>query len=383
MRSPSVFSLFWLFGLLNNILYVVILSAAVDLVGATIPKSTVLLADILPSLIIKVSSPFFIHKLSYNKRIYLIISLSFSGVFFVTFPFLFWRILGIILASSSSGLGEVTFLQLTHFYGKNSLQGWSSGTGGAGIFGSFAYLFFTTILRFEVKTALLLFSFLPFGFLFYFTLPGVLGSQSAQNHSGENYEETYEIDLAKFSHFQKTLKRIKALVFPYMVPLTSVYFFEYLINQAVSPTLLFDIETSPFSKFRDIYVTYGTFYQLGVFVSRSSSSFVRVHNLYIPSILQALNLVILLIQSIYSFIPNVYIVIAIIFYEGLLGGASYVNTFMNVTESLEGEEREFALGAVTVSDSFGILIAALIGLWLEPQLCAFQVDHGKDWCRLE
>lgn len=46
------------------------------------------------------------------------------------------KIFGIVLASTSSGLGELTFLQLTHFFGEWSLPAFSSGTGGAGLVGS-------------------------------------------------------------------------------------------------------------------------------------------------------------------------------------------------------------------------------------------------------
>ena len=42
---------------------------------------------------------------------------------------------------------------------------------------------------------------------------------------------------------------------------------------------------------------------------------------------------------------------------------------------------EFALAAVSVSDSAGIMLAGVLGLWLEPALCAWQVSSGRDACR--
>lgn len=45
------------------------------------------------------------------------------------------------------------------------------------------------------------------------------------------------------------------------------------------------------------------------------------------------------------------------------------------------EDREFSLGAVTVSDSAGICIAGVLGMALEVGLCSWQVQHGKEWCR--
>ena len=71
----------------------------------------------------------------------------------------------------------------------------------------------------------------------------------------------------------------------------------------------------------------------------------------------------------------------VIFWEGLLGGAVYVNTFAKVGEGREGEEREWSLGAVTVSDSGGICVAGFAAMGIEKGVCAWQVERGRDWCR--
>lgn len=378
MNAKSAFLSFWLFGLLNNVLYVVILSAAADLVGPLVPKATVLLADILPSFLIKLTAPFFIHLIPYNTRIVLLIALSLSGMLLVTLNAIEWKLFGICLASLSSGLGELTFLQLTHFYEESSLHGWSSGTGGAGLIGSGLFLMMTTILKVNVQTTLLLFSVFPLGFLHYFRLPKVQSYEGIQDEE----QNTSSLPVAIQSHFRFTMQRLRKLFLPFMIPLSTVYLAEYLINQSVSPTLLFPIDETPFTKYRDIYVTYGTLYQLGVFISRSSAPFVRIYKLYIPSSLQCINFVILVIQSLSNFIPSVYIVMFIVLYEGLLGGAAYVNTFMLILETVPEDEREFSLGATSLSDSGGIVVSALIGLWLEPTLCRYQVNHGRDWCTM-
>ena len=165
-----------------------------------------------------------------------------------------------------------------------------------------------------------------------------------------------------------------------MLPLLLVYIAEYTINQGVSPTLLFPLPSTPFHHYRAFYPTYNAIYQSGVFISRSSTPFVRIHHLYLPSLLQCVNLAILILQSLFDFIPSVYIVFAIIFWEGLLGGAVYVNTFAEISDKVRQEEREFSLGAVTVSDSAGICVAGFVGMVLEVGLCGWQVRRGRDWC---
>ncbi|KAJ8119523.1 hypothetical protein O1611_g10595 [Lasiodiplodia mahajangana] len=44
-------------------------------------------------------------------------------------------------------------------------------------------------------------------------------------------------------------------------------------------------------------------------------------------------------------------------------------------------EREFSLGATSVSDSAGICIAGFVSMAMEVWLCNYQVQHGRDWCK--
>lgn len=82
------------------------------------------------------------------------------------------------------------------------------------------------------------------------------------------------------------------------------------------------------------------------------------------------------------YLPNIYWNWLVVFWEGLLGGAVYVNTFAEIADKVPLDEREFSLSAVTVSDSGGIAIAGFIGLWLEGALCRYQVRDGREWCTL-
>lgn len=410
--SKRVFISFLGFGLLNNILYVVILSAAVDIVGYSIPKAVVLLADIMPSLSIKLLAPFFIHKLPYETRIWVLVFFSFFGMLLVSFSKMdstVAKILGISMASLSSGMGEVSFLQLTHYYDeKKSIGGFSMGTGGAGILGSFFFLLMTNIIGMSSQVALTSFAVVPFGFpiIFFFLLPKNDANMMYESLDQENLlqlstemviqqenqilalsSQHVKTNWARFKqHFNNTVNLIIPLLKPYMIPLCSVYFAEYTINQGVAPTILFPLKDLPkwlFKHYRDIYVVYGFVYQLGVFISRSSLTFgFQFQNLYVLSLLQLLNLGIAVYQSLYDFpFSNIFPVIILIFYEGLLGGLLYVNTFMSVSQKVNPNLREFSMACVGMSDSFGIMVAGFLNVWLEKSLCDKQVSRGKDWCK--
>lgn len=148
-------------------LYVVILTAALDLVGPNLPKGVVLLADIIPSLVMKLCAPYCIHVVPYAVRVLLFIALSTGGMLLValTPPYtdggtVTVKMAGVVLASISSGLGELSFVGLTHFYGPFSLAAWGSGTGGAGLVGAGAYALATS-LGFGITNTMLASSFLP------------------------------------------------------------------------------------------------------------------------------------------------------------------------------------------------------------------------------
>jgi CLN3 protein len=147
---------------------VIILSAALDLVGPNVPKGVVLLADVIPSFLTKLCAPYFIHAVPYNVRIVIFVGLSACGMLFIALTpghtdggTISTKMAGVIIASLSSGGGELSFLALTHFYGPLSLAAWGSGTGGAGLIGAGAYALATTTLGFSVKATLLASACLP------------------------------------------------------------------------------------------------------------------------------------------------------------------------------------------------------------------------------
>jgi battenin len=404
----------------NNILYVIILTAALDLVGPSIPKGTVLLASIIPGLATKVVVPYFIHLIPYSPRIAIFAALSTCGMLAVALSppstsaeSIAAKVAGIILANISSSAGEVNFLSLTHFYGPFSLASWGSGTGGAGLIGAGAYALATTALGISVKATLLTSALLPAIMLisFFTLLPRGPLKTARRNevvyqglaHGMDEVEDRETAGLLDrcgetaahpnhlpqqspwikkyLSGLSMKLLRARTLVVPYMIPLFLVYLAEYTINQGVAPTLLFPLKESPFKRYRAFYPTYGALYQLGVFISRSSLALFRINTLYIPSFLQVANLALLTAQALVWFLPNVYFVFIIVFWEGLLGGLVYVSTYAAVREDIPEEEREFSLGAVSVSDSAGICLAGFLGVAMESGLCSWQVQHGRDWCR--
>ncbi|KAK0561837.1 battenin CLN3 protein [Tilletia horrida] len=199
---------FFLFGTLNNISYVIILTAALELMPKGVPTGVVAFANIFPALCAKAIFPYFLKgEVKYRLRIWSCSILTFAGMMvriyqiwqasagmtrltfllsllpssfsdttqtIAWFESAFLRLVGISIASFCSGLGELTYLQLATRYSGSARSvrakgaggnaagegvGWfASGTGAAGFLGASAWW---AVRPLGVKGGLSLCSLLP------------------------------------------------------------------------------------------------------------------------------------------------------------------------------------------------------------------------------
>ncbi|ESK92301.1 hypothetical protein Moror_4699 [Moniliophthora roreri MCA 2997] len=434
---------FFLFGLINNVLYVIILSAALDLVPPSTPKGIIAFCNIAPALVAKVGWPYFLKgRIRYVKRLVGCCALSSIGMLVVAFfDSLFARLFGICLASFSSGLGELTFLQLSTTYAPPSIAGHSigyfaSGTGAAGLVGAFLWW---ELRGFGVRVGVGLSSVLPLiiPLTYFFLLPSndsflytsipsldeEYGISSAAATLPYTPLATNEDELGEEGRTPLELKRnvalsisdkwhlVKPLLAKYMLPLFCVYLFEYTINQGIAPTLLYPVPAADdyplLSKIihsvRDYYPLWQLVYQTTVFLSRSSITLgippLPERLLPLPAIVQGFILLTLMFESARGFFSedteglSIILVFFLISLEGTCGGLAYVNTFYRInqerpdpttaTHDLERikQEREFRIGSIGFADSSGILLAALVAVPTELTLCKAQVNRGKLLCK--
>lgn len=110
-------------------------------------------------------------------------------------------------------------------------------------------------------------------------------------------------------------------------------------------------------------------YQIGVFVSRSSGNLLSFHNIWWMSIWQFFNIFYFISEVLYSPTPSIWITFLITFWVGLLGGFAYVNTFYRMMKEIPSPRQNFALGAVTVAESIGIVLAGFVTIPVHDFLC--------------
>lgn len=360
---------YWLLGLTNNYGYVVMLTAADDIIRDSRPSEpthgprnckymstgAILLADIIPALTVKLLAPYF--PFFVNLRM-LIITLSAAGGFIIVAfsESITISIMGVALTSFCSGLGEVTLLQYSTFHDKNVISSWSSGTGGAGVIGAVSYTLLTAM---GLKQTLLVMLVVPLTMAISFWI--ILPSPNTENikHLEIQRQVNSEEVERPLDALSKKLKLVPGLL-KYMIPLGTVYIFEYFINQGTFELIKINNDfVSVDKQYHWLQVTY----QVGVFISRSSVNIFHIKNIWVLSVLQLLNVAIYTTEAIFIYIPYFWIVIAFTLWEGLLGGAAYVNTFYRVSSEVREEDKQFSMATTSFADSIGITIAGLLAIF--------------------
>ena len=367
--SKMVFIHFWFLGFCNSIPFLMMLSAAHDFLK-TEEKTLinrdnfndrydcnehstglVLIIDVIPGTLTKFIVPFFVHKLEYWQRI--LITMTAASVSFLIIGNADHEIkglvfTGIIFASFATSFGEMTILSLSTFYSsKLSLAGYASGTGASGFVSTFIYAFLTSIGMTPSSTILLMLIvpvLMGFNFMM---LPPYRYDFSKVNKDDEsaikeangndiplqvldeprteldNNEKDVIISMDKKDFKFKDKIFLLRHLLKYMIPLFLVYYSEYLINQGLFELLYFrDNDIVPDHSLQ--YRWYNVIFRFGVFVARSSIRFIQIKWIAVFPIGQILNLIILLTQVLFGYIPYIWIVFIIIYIEGLIGGASYV-----------------------------------------------------------
>jgi len=429
-----IFAPFWILGLLNNASYVIMLAAAKSISeGGT---ALVFIANVIPSLTIKLSAPYWFDKIPYVVRMKiatLCMMMSFGLV--ASSHRLPWQLVGVMFASAQGGLGEASLLALagkTDAASKDHtnanqqdeqkeekgrcLTSFSSGTGFAGVFGFFWKWFWDDWLGLSLSKTL----WLAMGlagcywstFLYVINFQELQhryeqyrfqdqGEESCDTKSGtencddsnretdltlaldefenEAEDKTVVMEISDMSFLQRF--QLVLRLWPYMVPLFAVYVAEYALQSGTWTAIGFPVTDV---KSRDTFFEFSNWmYQAGVFLSRSSGAIFTapMSLLWLMPMLQIANV------GIYWFIAasqgnnaiglNFFhsppFLYSGAFCTGLLGGAVYIHGYLRICQDLPLEHREFSLSATSVAEGLGILAADFLGLVI--QACLYRINN--------
>jgi battenin len=445
-EDPGVLSLtltFWLLGLFNNASYVIMIASAKTISeGGT---GMVFLANIVPSMLIKLTAPYWFDYVSYERRMLvafacMVCSLGMVAASEATVG----KLAGVLLGSIQGGLGEASLLAAAgkcDMTGRGRcITGFASGTGFAGIFGFLWKFVLNEWMACSMATTLWLaqsIAVLYIGIFWKYLHPHLVGTGGAMysqiedeqlplditpchdhpsslnceteedninsstnstvdddlrirnppRHAGgqvadspntdtmEEYQQSaIPLPSEKPVHQMSLVERTQFVInlWPYIIPLFIVYATEYSLQAGTWTAIGFPVESQ---QARNQFYGYSNWmYQAGVFVSRSSGMLgtVPMSILWIMPTLQAVNVGFFALVAAKHIWYN-YTLLIPCFYVGLLGGGVYVNGYKRICADFGlVDHREFALAATSVAESFGIVCADVLGLFI--QACLYQIN---------
>lgn len=339
---------FWFFGLINNITFILLMSASETLMPNHI--GIIGICAILPGFFIKLSIPYWIsYKIcSYKNRIIFLTGIYILGYLMTSLiNNIYFKLLGIILSSIGSAICEATFLPIASMISDDAISYWSSGSGFAGVIGAGYYILMIQVLNFNTNITILLLGWIPLVILILF--------------NKLNFKQNVEyLDYRNVSNTE-----LKSWTNEYILPLLLVYFAEYFINLYLQPKMKLSNNEIDIKKF---YPFYNICYQLGVLISRSIKLIfpnINISNIWIFPILQFINIGVFLLIIIFNIISNINVIYLIIFYEGLIGGMAYLFTFNKIKNMLIEDKREICSSLTTIGDVSGQLLATILTIILD------------------
>lgn len=392
-RTPLNVLCFYVFGMTTFFNQEMLLPAAEDILsGKRLPTATILVAIVAPLMITKMTVPWLVERVSYAVKICAIALSMTTGLVLVgAFEDIRVKLLGIALNAVATGAAEVVFLALSSFYSDVCISAYVAGTGMASLFSPAYYTGLTTWSCISPKTAILITTPLPFlSVLFYTMLDKEHTKESEIKYTRVDSTTEADSDVQKkFSCSEKL--RIALKISPFIIALCLSFFSEYLSMSSVVTTIAFP---SSGIDLRDHFIYYTLSYGVGKFIGRShlfllsflpldDIEFLKCSRTWIFTVLETAHLVFLLLESCFHFVPFIWIIILLCSSIGLLAGMIVVHSPHAAGRRVTPEEREFALGLLTIGNGVGSFLAGLAGLIVEPFLekgCIRHFPNHQEFC---
>ncbi|KYQ94309.1 hypothetical protein DLAC_04607 [Tieghemostelium lacteum] len=317
----------------------------------------------------------------------LIMALGLVGVALSKYVNFAFCIACIALIGIASSFGESVLLSFMKKFPADIVNGWSSGTGVAGVCGS---LFYIGMVAAGLPNSTIFYLMLPtvavYFLLFFIGLkvPADSSSSSSASDKKGDYSKLKEEDESRpltqariedeEDDDQKGVqpirgppgetkgqryKRALKLVIWNAMNLNLVYFFEYVASVGGADLAVRQSDSTDWFV-KNSYPILSFCYQLGVLISRSSLQVYKIKRIEILTVLQGANMVLWIVQAKYKMIGSVWILFLLMIYCGLLGGASYVNVFYLILhdKKIPDEDRELCINYAALLVTLGITAAS-------------------------
>ena len=278
--------------------------------------------------------------------------------------------IGVSVGAFAAGFGEAVIMTFASKFDKNIVSGYAAGFGAAGITSSAAYLLLTFLL--PIQSAILVMLVVPGLLLLDFWL--VIKSPDLEPRAGLQRSSVYVIE-TKQEHaspeepvpsWADKFAQLQPLLPSLMIPIFISTFFMCFMNQGLFELVF--LPSLPLS--RDVqYRLLITLSQLGLFVGQSSAQLLQLHSMCLLSILEAFACLLVLGEVLFP-LQHVALVFVITIMGGMIGGATFANTFYQISEgSGSGPFTSFNMEVGMLANELGAVAAGVLAIPAHMFLC--------------
>jgi battenin len=362
-------TLFFL-GLLNNSGYVVVLSAAKDLAEHFQKEYMISIFSgclVFFSIGVKLFNAKYLLQIHHKIRIGIAVSFFLIGVINISFALenenFFLCLFGCMLLGIGGAIGDANIQGFIKGFPSETFTGYSSGTGGAGVFGSYYYLALK-IYEFDSSQ---IFKFLFPAYIIYFFCFLYLVQQKVKldiNNDTSNSAHTGVEDKEASINQKLSLAIIPKIIgniLFYSVNFGLVYFFEYSIFGYLGTAASKKIGNTSFAG-ENVLPVLMCFYQTSVFFSRSSLQLIKISKVEVLTIIQGTLFVIWFCCATIITVP-IWGLIGLMIMTGVTAGFSYVNVIYMILNDhqINKGEKEVSLNLNGMFADVAILTNSLCG----------------------
>ncbi|XP_031560343.1 protein BTN1-like isoform X1 [Actinia tenebrosa] len=380
-ESRKTLCLFFTFGFLEYLLFSTIIASAEDLLkGFSSSTGMIWVALALPCTVLPTIVPYFFDRLPPLLFILALFPLAIGGLLALLLGNSVWfKYLSVVLCGVIQSLGEVTSVSLTAYFDKVTVKYYCLGTGFGYVIGPLYYTAMTSWLHISSYisiSAIIIMN--PIVFLSSFS---ILENRRGKMIEYQRIDEDPKQGSQKHHHLKQNLSMSEKLhsslkMLPEVTQIFLGILFHDLVLSGVTTTIAFP--DSPFSS-SDHYKYYLIMSFAGLCLGRSYlgiaeyikpglSDKLLVRHTWSLVLVACFHVLLLIFDSLFRFIPNVWVILFLVFSLGFWAEAIYLNVNVILGEISDSRARELSMGLAVFGVGFGALIGAIISRPVENVL---------------
>ncbi|XP_020904244.2 uncharacterized protein LOC110242574 [Exaiptasia diaphana] len=387
-ESPKTIILFCMFGFMVCFLAGAVLTAAEDILEKDLTEQTgvVWVVYSIPFLVFTGFVTWIFDRVSTIIIVVSFFPLMVFGIAFLALPNITWlKLVGVFLVGTVDCVSEVTAVALTAYFDRVTIMAFCIGSGVSYVIGPLYYTAMTSWFKIHPKVVLITLVIHPIGFLSGF----VLLEKRRDKFRSNSFLTTDTKTLEKTDYLSfKSKCRQSCLLLPKILQLFLSFAFNDLAVSGVTTSIAF--KNSPFSP-ADHYKYYLMASFGGLCLGRAYLGIVElikpgwadkilIRRTWTLVALTICHVIILVLASIYRFLPNVWVTMILVFSLGFWSEAVFTNISVILGEQEDYRMRELSLGMSVYGIGLGNLGGSVLSGYIEKPLvmhCFHTLKHNS------